>query len=95
MFKKAEKARMKIDQHTFHFTFGFDHKWLVDSKTQQTIAVEYIPGLIPQDAAFAFGYQEHGKIVVFLQAIEKTITFKVGDPQGHLLGLRINQCKCL
>ena len=93
MFKKTEKARMKIDQHTFHFTFGFDHKWLVDSKAQQTIAVEYIPGLIPQDTTFAFGNQEHGKIIVSLQAIEKAVIFKVGDLQGHFFGLRISQCE--
>ena len=84
---------MKIDQHTFHFTFGIDHKWLVDSKAQQTIAVEYIPGLIPHDTAFAFGYQEHGKIVVSLRAIKKAVIFKVGDLQGHFPGLRISQCK--
>ena len=93
MFKKAEKARMKIDQHPFHFTFGFDHKWLVDRKAQQTTAVECISGLIPQDAAFTLGYQEHGKIVVFLQAIEKAVIFKAGDLKGHLPGLGISQCK--
>ena len=93
MFKKAEKARMKIDQHAFHFAVRFDHKWLVDSKAQQTIAVEYIPGFIPQDTASAFGYQEHGKIIVFLQAIEKAIIFKASDLQGYLPGLRISQCK--
>ena len=59
MFKKAEKARMKIDQHT----------------------------------TFTFGYQQHGKIIVLLQTIEKAVIFKVGDAQGHLLSLRIKQCK--
>jgi hypothetical protein len=34
MFEKAEKARMKIDQHSFQFLFGQDHKWLVNSKAQ-------------------------------------------------------------
>ena len=84
---------MKIDQHTLHFNFRLDHKWLVNTKAQQTIAVEYIPGLIPQYTAFTFGYQKHGKIVVSLRAIKKAVIFKVGDAQGHFFSLRIDQCK--
>ena len=93
MFEKAKKAWVKIDQHTFEFLVGFDCKWLVNSKAEQTAAVEMICAVIPQDAAFTFGYQKHGKIVVSLQAIEKAAIFKPGDLQGHLPGLRIIQCK--
>jgi hypothetical protein len=84
---------MKIDQRPFHFIFWFNHEWLIERKAEERILVERIPGVIPQNAALTFRYQHHGKIVVSLQAVKKAVIFKIGDHQGDLPGLRIDQCE--